>query len=1718
MSQINYSIASNTTIHLKRGEQSPFGMYPGELEIYQNSNNVNIVAYGQGSAPVIIGSDLVNSGWTPEIGSGGIWHITTSYQPGHLYFNDEIQTLARYPDLTAADNGWLQNDQFIYNIDADDELIDAELANYPGPLTELIGATAVVRSHNWQYDKAVITGVGADKLYLTDGDIETVNMGVRNWGYFLQGKDEFLNEIGEWSYTDLGGGQFLIRFYSGDEQNQPNVRLGHRESGVRTAGALVNDQIRIRDISFKHQTSYAIALFIGTNHSVCGCSFQNAYGGIGDLSADAVNSGHIYMNNSFENLYDGAIKSNGDGVIISQNTVLNVGLHPGLGMSGFGGYQGILAGRTFGLTLKDNSLENIGYTGIAVAGTGTVEQNYVRNALAILNDGAGITFDHVNNSPSRLLVAKNIVCCLGESGENLQSTATHDGNDPFPENTLISFGIYFGNKIIKNVDVHYNTVYECSAGIHVDHSVTTSGCTIENNTLFNNTVQLSLSDYSNFTQIPDYDEYTPQGEGGPVHKASFDDNYEGNIMYSLNSDQVCMKQQHTWSDGYVTTYGLVDYGDFSNNFYFNPFNKIVIHQAVRYTIPNVTGRLSDRIIPWTLEAWQQQGTDLDLGSSSSPLNEKDHYVTELHEIVGFSSDDITPATMWRWNQIEGNNCTYVGTDIAPDYFLRVNDCSFIAPWDCFGFGLCNPVIGGAGPDDIPAETYRFSFRTRFSNASAFRVGPVFKDMYTFTHGKYVGLTTEWTTHEMIFDLSDAIGSALGSAFQNVQYGLGALSTAEIDVDQIEVRRCIVDPNYTDVIKQNHILVYNNPLAPIGGSNIGDQPYALEGCWKDVQGNLHTGSITLQTAWASKVLYKWETDFDIDQAEYPITAPNIEVWDEPLKVKGSIIVESGATLVINNTTIEFSESTPYSVTNIVVEPGGLLEVVNNAHLTSVITDCGTSAMWDGIKVLGQGNNVGAGTVKLLNGATISNALIGVQTSAKGIEVSSPYTGHSQTGGIVQGEGATFRNNVIDVLFGSQQILDNTPDSPNHFRHCHFVTDSELNDANYPRWHIVAVIASRITISSCTFQCSSGLYQSEPYKRGLGVMTMSSSVIVDRDAQSELPTVFSNLSLGLGNMWVSPQGVLQVDGAVFEGCKGGLWTLSAQVPKITNNNFAVPDMDGQSTYGVHILMTSGFEFEENIFIGEGDDTSPRSVAMAFQTCGPEANFIYNNKADGFSGSGGGNLLSAGLIISGANSNADGENGIEFKCNDFSNDVNNDVDIAFTGSMVKVKQSQGMPGFDQTSPAGNTFAQNCGWAGQHIYVENNLNPITYYHHAPASGVELVPDCHVGLPFGSSLENTFLDYQKEVACLSWVGMNLDVEDLVDITVAADNEMVYLRYLYYDWRDGGDHEGLIDFINDPMNDSYSVRNQLMQLAPTVSEEAWEAVFLREPAMYPWHIAQALVANSPLEPSVIEMMYAYELEPYYYELVENHQDGVSMHRIYKSEIAHFYAKKSKALHDATRRVIHKGEYNKIDTLLWALHYKGAEHSDRLKLSLHLTRNDLVASRSLIDLQLSNRPDGYWEIQDLYLRKMETQTDITDIDPNDLAMLVRNAEADTVGSGEAMAWLELLGYPQEFPIIFPEIRGGTKSLTDEPARSAPRFMKAYPNPSNGPVTLAFTPPEGVDHVEITVYDLSGRMIQRSAPQAADGLVTLNYPAIPGMYVAKLTFDGIPVEEAKVTITR
>ena len=127
-------------------------------------------------------------------------------------------------------------------------------------------------------------------------------------------------------------------------------------------------------------------------------------------------------------------------------------------------------------------------------------------------------------------------------------------------NYKISHGIYFGNAVINNTIVRRNTVSGCNGGgIHVDHTMVSSGIQVRDNVLYDNDIQLSLSDYSN---------YNGPGATPPYHVPSYNSVYSGNTLYCMNKDQLCVTAVSCVRNT------LVDFGTFTNNRHFNPFNEL----------------------------------------------------------------------------------------------------------------------------------------------------------------------------------------------------------------------------------------------------------------------------------------------------------------------------------------------------------------------------------------------------------------------------------------------------------------------------------------------------------------------------------------------------------------------------------------------------------------------------------------------------------------------------------------------------------------------------------------------------------------------------------------------------------------------------------------------------------------------------------------------------------------------------------------------------------------------------------------------------------------------------------------------------------------------------------------------------------------------------------------------------------------------------------------
>ena len=762
--QVVFSLQPGDQVLFERG-----GIYRGEL-IMPNSGNVStpitIGAYGTGAAPIISGSDVV-SNWVPH--SGNIWRAPLTTGAKHLYVNGVRQTLARFPNT-----GWLRND-----LGSGTTLQDAALTQANGYWN---GATLVVRSTNWSYDAPTVTSFSNGTLTFPN---IYYNLGSNDWGYFLCNKLSELDAPGEW-FHDVASGQLYLWAPNNANPNSLQVEVSVRERGINVYWS--RQFVTIRDVAFQHQYLAGIWLDGASNIIIRECTFRELYHGLRTVGTNCQ-----YLNNTFNSTYATGAKMLDNGAQFSGNTLTDIAMVPGLGESNWG-YFGV---RTvgFGNIVRNNRVTNVGYIGVVVDKDVLVERNVVRNATAILNDGGGIAFDNCDGA----MIQDNIVLDVIGSVESAAPNFIPAGK--------ICHGIYFGNTVIKNTIVRRNTVANCQgSGLHADHTMVSTGNQIMDNVLFNNKVQMSVSDYSN---------YNGPGAAPPYHVSAFNGVYSGNVLYSAAADQLCMKQYSVYSSS------MVDYGTFTNNRYFSPYEEL----SILFFSANGGGQKL-----FTLERWQQERAE-DAGSTRSPLRSSMYStVNELSGNLMTSGNFTTGVAGWggwptnaqvTWDQsFLDNGCLRANlpnNNVYHEFSMRSPDL----------YSIQN------------GQWYRMRFSVQSNGHGVLRAGVKGSTQLTTAntiHERRIPFDAERREVEIYFQS--------GITDQGMAQFINNYTEPQYWLDNVQVHRVQVQP----VVPLNdHVLLYNAETV--------EQSVALPaGCWSDVNGVLLSGSITLQP-FSSKVVYR-----------------------------------------------------------------------------------------------------------------------------------------------------------------------------------------------------------------------------------------------------------------------------------------------------------------------------------------------------------------------------------------------------------------------------------------------------------------------------------------------------------------------------------------------------------------------------------------------------------------------------------------------------------------------------------------------------------------------------------------------------------------------------------------------------------------------------------------------------------------------------------------------
>lgn len=888
-------------------------------------------------------------------------------------------------------------------------------------------------------------------------------------------------------------------------------------------------------------------------------------------------------------------------------------------------------------------------------------------------------------------------------------------------------------------------------------------------------------------------------------------------------------------------------------------------------------------------------------------------------------------------------------------------------------------------------------------------------------------------------------------------------------------------------------------------------------------------------------------------EFHVTANT--TWSTDMNVHGKVIVEPGAQLTINNgATIRFADSQKRAdATRIVVAPGGNLKIDGNALLTSMNATC-PGSFWDGILVQGDPHaaqapiqNLPQGMVTAYSG-TIAQARIGCLAANDFLPSGSMADYQAiASGGVVQAKGLTFEDNIRDVLFSPYE--NHLPNDATHvlsnissFNSCNFTTAHVLADAAItPANHVTLYGVRGIGFTGCTTGNTvfPGVYE-HISDLGTGVFSLNSSFTVMPGCHSTpplggscptndvIPSQFIDLSQGIIASSFEPGKTFRMDQTQFIRCVAAVNMRGIQDAAITrcDMDVAEPPLPGWLTYpyGVYSEQCTGYQIDANHFT----TTHPgglEKVGLIINNSGPDPNMVYNNTFDNFT-----TKASCGAIIEGNNASTNFNDGLEIKCNDFGLDQVNAYDIALTTGHPTIARKQGDAALSNLPeelrrPAGNRFSWNCTGTNPEndIWVKTASNLIEYWYHNE-NGYHTRPSCYDASfihPFPAGQPYTD---KQEVCPSSFSGKT--IQQVKVEAVEADADLAEKESTYTATKDDGNTQNLLEYVSNPGHSSSSVRDALLDAAPAVGVDCFKAAFARLPDLSPWHLTQVLMACSPIQPEVVDLVHTSGLDPFYIQLVDQAQSGDA------NILSLLESAQSRLVHEKGSALTDLGRYSWLDTLDIGsmLDSLSGWHAQIPAMNSPMTMAGIyMATHSYSDLEalaMAHEADTlkgasfgvlrrYAEVQQTdgwTAPSAATRTWLQGLAP----------ERDSLGSSMATAWLVALGdtLPLEV-IVLPDTLSLPKMMRRSSAVKYPvgTLLAAYPNPSNGPIYLVYHLPEGVEHASIRIHDLAGREVyDKELPQTMGVLELQTSPWAAGIYAAELDMDEQRATTIKLAIAK
>lgn len=409
----------------------------------------------------------------------------------------------------------------------------------------------------------------------------------------------------------------------------------------------------------------------------------------------------------------------------------------------------------------------------------------------------------------------------------------------------------------------------------------------------------------------------------------------------------------------------------------------------------------------------------------------------------------------------------------------------------------------------------------------------------------------------------------------------------------------------------------------------------------------------------------------------------ETWTVDRYMKGNITVKAGKTL-----TVKCGLAMPHGA-RIFVEKTGVL-IIDGGTITNM-----SNRTWDGIYMDGDATYPQTGQyqsiVKMINGATISHAKIGIRNH---------NTSYAQYGGIVSAGNSHFLNNEIDVQFvGSNTGAPNAV-STSKFYSCDFKTTGPIGDNLHPFAHANMYKSVGVQFLGCNFEYAQGPGASYYPQVGSGITSINSNFTVDKNGGTT--STFKNLLFGVYLNNYNPFRVPTIQNTKFiDNIDFGAYFMNANYLVFQNNVIQNPNMVIHA--GVYLNNCKYYTIKNNTFLEDPANNYKSSPGLEIFNSGTGAHQVYKNS---FSN------LFIGINAMGDNSGMTNSlDGLKMNCNDFTQNTNlYDIalDLGASNAIPSVMTIQGViSGLSYTTLVRNMYAATCVNNGENKwYIHSSSN----------------------------------------------------------------------------------------------------------------------------------------------------------------------------------------------------------------------------------------------------------------------------------------------------------------------------------------------------------------------------------------------------------------------------